>query len=347
MTKKIAFLFMTLSNPNFPDIWNKYFEKANPEQYSIYIHPKYPMDVTWHRECIIPNLKETAWGKITEAYISLLGEAYKNPDNIKFVTISESCVPIQSFQEFYKNATSDPRSWIKSMPISNYNKKARIDGFIETLNKKNKNKNILIPTHFIKHYSRFMLNRENAGELLSKKKELEFMYKMPIADEFILSIISPLKIKNVRDFSVTTDDWDYVDKLKLEIKNRIRLLYEEQEKAEQNGNKVNKTVNIQELKTMFNNIAKNPKTITNVTQNNDLQKIKSCQSFFYRKFAKTSNISKYWDEIIEYHTQRAANKQTNTNILNNNLNKNKTAKKIVKKTKKTKKIKKTKLNMNK
>jgi len=43
--KKIAFLFLTLSNPNFPDIWDKYF-KGNEDKYSIYIHPKNPNEVS-------------------------------------------------------------------------------------------------------------------------------------------------------------------------------------------------------------------------------------------------------------------------------------------------------------
>lgn len=53
------------------------------------------------------------------AYIELLREAYKNKENVKFVTISESDVPIQSFDQFYDDSMSDPRSWIKFMKIKN------------------------------------------------------------------------------------------------------------------------------------------------------------------------------------------------------------------------------------
>ena len=131
--KKIAFLFLTIENPNFPKLWNKYF-RTHKDKYTIYIHPKYPEKVTWKKKHIIKNLQETAWGYITKAYIELIREAYKDPNNYKFVTISESCVPIQSFDNFYENAISDSRSWIKKMNIIKYNYEERI----KSLKKANK-----------------------------------------------------------------------------------------------------------------------------------------------------------------------------------------------------------------
>lgn len=68
--KKIAFLFLTLDNPNFPKIWNEYF-KGNEDKYTIYIHPKYPEKVRWNKDRIIKNLQETSWGFITRSYIEL------------------------------------------------------------------------------------------------------------------------------------------------------------------------------------------------------------------------------------------------------------------------------------
>ena len=51
MTKKIAFLFLTLENPNFPKIWDKYF-RSHKDKYSIYIHPKYPELLTCKKKNI-------------------------------------------------------------------------------------------------------------------------------------------------------------------------------------------------------------------------------------------------------------------------------------------------------
>ena len=283
--KKIAFLFLTIDNPHFPKIWNSYF-RGKKDHYTLYLHPKYPDKTTWHKNNIIDNLVETGWGYIVKAYIELLREAYKNPENTKFVTISESDVPIQSFDTFYKECINDPRSWIKFMKIKHYNWKERI----------NKQPKKGRPRNFIKHYARFCLNRDHVKELLSKKnsEQLEFFYKMHVGDEFFLSTIAP--IYNVKNFPVTFDDWDYVQQLGAKIKEEKRKYYENQEKTGKNhSNKLKK------LQNEYNNLVKNPKTIIDVKE--DLEEIKKCTSYFYRKFSKESNIEKYWKTIIKEHNQ--------------------------------------------
>lgn len=280
---KIAFLFLTIDNPHFPKLWDSYF-RGNKEKYTLYIHPKNREKVTWKPKNIIKNLQETEWGFIVHAYIELFRAAYQDPENQKFVTISESDVPIQSFSKFYDDCMSDDRSWIKFKKIKNYNWKERI-------NKQPKKDR---PKHFIKHLARFCLNREHVKQLLERNKEqqLEFFYNMHVGDEFFLSVLYP--IHNVKNFAVTYDDWNYVNLELQKIKEKKKQLYELQEK---NGK--NYSQSLKELQNNYNQIAKNPKSITNVRD--DLQFIKQCPSYFYRKFTKKSNISDYWKEIIQSH----------------------------------------------
>ena len=280
---QIAFLFLILDNPNFPKIWDSYF-RGNKDKYNIYIHSKQKEKTLWKSKNIIEKIQETSWGHIVSAYIELFREAYKNPNNMKFLTISESDIPIKSFDTFYDDCISDKRSWIKFLKIKNYNWKERI----------NKQPNQNKPKHFIKHLARFCLNREHVGELLqkSKEKQLEFFYKMHVGDEFFLSVLYP--INNVRDFAVVYDDWDYIEHEKQKIKNEKRKCYEIQEKTGKDM-----SLELKTLQNKFNNIAKSPKTIVDVVD--DLEKIKKCKSYFYRKFSKDSNIEKYWKEIINSH----------------------------------------------
>ena len=280
---QIAFLFLILDNPNFPKIWDSYF-RGHKDKFNIYIHSKQTDKTLWKSKNIIEKIQETSWGHIVSAYIELFREAYKNPNNMKFLTISESDIPIKSFDTFYDDCISDKRSWIKFLKIKNYNWKERI----------NKQPNQNKPKHFIKHLARFCLNREHVGELLqkSKEKQLEFFYKMHVGDEFFLSVLYP--INNVRDFAVVYDDWDYIEHEKQKIKNEKRKCYEIQEKT---GKDMSQELKI--LQNKFNNIAKSPKTIVDVKD--DLEKIKKCKSYFYRKFSKDSNIEKYWKEIINSH----------------------------------------------
>ena len=281
--QQIAFLFLILDNPNFPKIWDSYF-RGNKDKYNIYIHSKHTEKTLWKYKNIIEKIQETSWGHIVSAYIELFREAYKNPNNMKFLTISESDIPIKSFDTFYDDCISDKRSWIKFLKIKNYNWKERIN------KQPNKNK----PKHFIKHLARFCLNRDHVGELLqkSKEKQLEFFYKMHVGDEFFLSVLYP--INNVRDFAVVYDDWDYIEHEKQKIKNEKRKCYEIQEKTGKDM-----SLELKTLQNKFNNIAKSPKTIVDVVD--DLEKIKKCKSYFYRKFSKDSNIEKYWKEIINSH----------------------------------------------
>ena len=280
---QIAFLFLILDNPNFPKIWDSYF-RGHKDKYNIYIHSKDTEKTLWKSKNIIEKIQETSWGHIVSAYIELFREAYKNPNNMKFLTISESDIPIKSFDTFYDDCISDKRSWIKFLKIKNYNWKERI----------NKQPNQNKPKHFIKHLARFCLNREHVGELLqkSKEKQLEFFYKMHVGDEFFLSVLYP--INNVRDFAVVYDDWDYIEHEKQKIKNEKRKCYEIQEKMGKDMSQ-----ELKSLQNKFNNIAKSPKTIVDVED--DLEKIKKCKSYFYRKFSKDSNIEKYWKEIINSH----------------------------------------------
>lgn len=281
MTKKIAFLFLTLDNPNFPKIWDNYF-KNNDNRINIYIHPKYPEKVTWHTECIIKDLKPTAWGFIVDAYKSLFKEALKNKDNIKFITISESCVPIKPFDTLYNDLIqNENESFIKLSEISKYDLEARIN---DEIKKKIRTKNL------IKHYARMCLSRHHIKKILINKDKLNLFIKMHVGDEFFLSSIMP--IHNFKDKAITFDDWDYVKKQYTNIKNEIRKLYIEQEEK-----KIDNTEKISKLKEQFNDIAKNPKKIFTVSKE-DLDNMKKTDSYFYRKFDKESDIEKYIYKFI-------------------------------------------------
>lgn len=268
--KKIAFLFLTLDNPNYPNIWNEYF-KNHHHLINIYIHPKFPNNLSWNTHNMIINLKDTAWGFIVNAYISLFEEAYQNKTNVKFVTISESCLPIKPFMNFYNDALTDiNESWIKLMKISKYDYISRLTQQIKKKYKKN----------CIKHYARMCLSRKHVKLLLNNKYDVnKYFGSMHVGDEFFLSSIYPLN--NIRNFAVTHDDWEYVEKLKKNIKNEI---WKEKDKKMPDTNKIN------ELQEKYNFIAKNPKTIYSI-DSEDLNNIMSTKSYFYRKFDKNiSNI---------------------------------------------------------
>jgi hypothetical protein len=280
MENKIAFLFLTLENPNFSDIWDNFFN-GNEQYFNIYIHPKYPNKVTWHSDRIINKLKTTEWGFIVDAYLSLFKAAYKDKDNIKFITISESCLPVKPFKTMYEAMMQDSKtSYIRFNKISNYDYNARLPLSIQEQFKKN----------LIKHYARMCLSRYHVKKLLKSDHVKEFI-SINVGDEFFLSSIMPLD--HIQDFAIVHDDWEYVIKITDNINKKIRKLYEEQER----NKKINNTEKILLLKDEYNDLRKNPKKII-IVSDEDLDNIKNTKSFFYRKFDKNSDIRKYIYDFI-------------------------------------------------
>lgn len=284
MSKKIAFLFLVIDNPHFPKVWDKYFEN-HEHQISVYIHPKFPDEHTWKPDRIIENLQPTGWGFIVGAYMELFKVAIQDPLNVKFVTISESCVPIKPFDEFYDFVITNNtnKSLIRMMKISNYDYAERLSDEI----KKKYNRRL------IKHYARMCLSIGHVKQLIGKSADVEEFAKMHVGDEFFLSSISPIDKSTYIDFAVCHDDWVYIDRLKKSIKNEIRVLYEEQEA----NTSIDNSEKILELKARFSDIAKNPKKIVKLDKE-DLHNMTHTQSFFYRKFDLKSNVEKYVYKMI-------------------------------------------------
>lgn len=282
---KIAFLFLTLDNVNWPSIWNKYFE-GYEKYYNVYVHPKNPDKVTipWMKENIIKNLVPTEWGIIVNAYINLLEEAIKDPDNTKFVTISESCIPFQNFSKFYNFLKNDDSktSYIKSLTIKKYDWEERI----KTQKDYKKIKN------WRKHLARFCLSRYHVELLLQKKEQLKFFYKMKISDEFFLSILPNSLF--IKDFEITFDNWHFIQKKISIINKKMEKLYYdlESESDLKAKNKISKKIS--DHKEKKNNISANPKSYIKVHKT-DFKDVIESKSFFWRKFPKNSNVDKYFN----------------------------------------------------
>lgn len=284
--KKIAFLFLTLDNVNFPTIWENYF-KDNEGKYTIYCHPKYPQKVTvsWLKSNIITDLVETGWGYIVHAYHNLLKAAYEDKSNYKFITISESCLPLVEFSVLYNTLMKNElESYIKFIPISNYDKSARIQvnpGYEKF--------------QFIKHYARFCLSRHHTKILLSKKDDFAFFYKMHIGDEFFLTILyqNNKNDPNIKDFAVTYDNWEYVTQKRFYFNGLINRLYKKYDNATDETTKKKIKDKIDDLKVERDDFSRNPKSYTKVTKN-DIIAAKHLDNFFWRKFPKDSNIEQYY-----------------------------------------------------
>lgn len=122
LTPRIAFLFMTIGDLYFTDLWIKYFHN-NRDKINIYLHPKYHNSVKnpYFKSKIINDIQSTRWGHLVNAEISLLETALKNKDNTYFILCSDSCLPIKPFIEFYTFLLKNiPKSYVDFVSDNSY-----------------------------------------------------------------------------------------------------------------------------------------------------------------------------------------------------------------------------------
>ncbi|XP_038700893.1 glycosyltransferase BC10-like [Tripterygium wilfordii] len=101
---KIAFMFLSTGSLHFEKLWDKFFH-GHEERFSVYVHASKEKPVHVSRYFINRDIRseQVIWGKITmiDAERRLLANALKDPDNQHFVLLSDSCVPLRSFDYVY------------------------------------------------------------------------------------------------------------------------------------------------------------------------------------------------------------------------------------------------------
>lgn len=105
MEGSVALMFLTIGDVNNPDIWEGWLREANPASYDIYVHAKRKEDVQ-HRFFRNRHVETvpTKWGTVSlvKAHVNLLRAAIKNKRNKWFVLLSDSCLPMVSFETLQK-----------------------------------------------------------------------------------------------------------------------------------------------------------------------------------------------------------------------------------------------------
>lgn len=267
---KIAFLFLTIDNLNFENLWKKYFQD-NMSMINIYMHPKIPNNVSYLKNSIIKNLKKTVWGKLVNAEISLLETALlDDKDNYYFILLSESCLPIKNFKKLYN--------------FLQQNKSYSFINFVKN--------NKYIDKFKYKHSQWFCLNRHHVKKLLSDKKNIQKIYSnLYTGDEYIFNNILP--DDKIKDMAITFVNWDNLSKGE-EIHSKIKKLWTEYDNT--NDEKIIET--IKQLKIERDLYSKHPKEYNKLTKK-EIEEIKNSKSFFYRKFNKNSTIVNIFNELME------------------------------------------------
>lgn len=116
---KLAFCFMIYDDINLKSLWEKFFQNIDPNKYNIYIHYKEDIDLgLFFNKYKLKRCVPTKWGDISlvRAQNLLYKEALKDTLNYKFINLSQSCIPIKSFDFIYKELIKDDNSYINMCP---------------------------------------------------------------------------------------------------------------------------------------------------------------------------------------------------------------------------------------
>lgn len=107
VTPKIAFMFLTPGPLPLVGFWEEFF-RGHEGKFSIYVHASKlsTLKTAWKSPLFADHdirSQKVDWGKISmvDAERRLLTNALQDPDNQHFVLLSESCIPVRSFDFVY------------------------------------------------------------------------------------------------------------------------------------------------------------------------------------------------------------------------------------------------------
>jgi hypothetical protein len=195
---KIAFCFLTYDIIVRYDLWNKFFENIDQEKYSIFIHPKNigkssNSKYSFQYNIVKNRVNTTSKDNISIVYatLQLLKEAYYSDQKIThFIFLSQSCIPLYSFNTIYEVVTKFPNSVLSYI---DKNRKERYFQLSPQL------KQIIKYNNFVKQQPNMILTREDLMFLLVNNYTNHFV-NMTCPDEhyFINVLLHILKRKIIK-----------------------------------------------------------------------------------------------------------------------------------------------------
>eukprot|EP00249_Psilotum_nudum_P018524 c26849_g1_i4 orf=471-1547(-) len=123
LNRRIAFLFLARNRMPLDIVWERFFQSAVEVNFSVYIHSRpgfvYSKKTTkcsffYNRQLGNSILVDWGGASMIEAEHLLLAEALRNPENERFVLLSDSCIPLYNFTYTYEYIMSSPKSFVDS-----------------------------------------------------------------------------------------------------------------------------------------------------------------------------------------------------------------------------------------
>lgn len=207
LNNKLCFLFMIYDRLNKKEIWDSFFSSADNTKYSIYIHSKSDI-IESQRETLNKYLMKekysTEWGtwSLVEVQNRLLEKGLEDPENSKFLFVSDSHIPLHDFDTVYGCIMNNDFSFIDIMGRLTQN----------NLNVMNDVFNVG-KSNMFKMSQWTCLNRTHAEQLLLHENDTKLQSSfssIPDENAYICTLTGlyfPKKIENLCNKNLTFVDW--------------------------------------------------------------------------------------------------------------------------------------------
>ena len=191
---KLAFCFLTYDIIVRYDIWNIFFQNIDIDKYVVFIHPKRIIDFnkyTFKYNIVKNRINTTSKDNINivKATLKLLEETFNYDNEIShFIFLSQSCIPIYSFNILYNIITKFPSSVISHIDNNKKDRYYHLSNSIMKYIKYNK---------FVKQQPNMILVRDDVNYLINNDLKAHF-YKMNCPDEhYFINILINIINKNI------------------------------------------------------------------------------------------------------------------------------------------------------
>lgn len=184
--RKIAFCFLIYDIINQEEVWNIFFKDVEPNKYSIYIHYKINTPLKYFEKYKLKNCIETKYADISlvKAQNLMLEQGIKENDNEHFIILSNSCIPLKSFDHIYNSLN----------PSFSYFTEILLFPRCFKINFKRKD--------LKKSHQWCILNKKHATEILAPSLDIDLFEPIYAADEHYY--ITNIYKKNLQNEIITT-----------------------------------------------------------------------------------------------------------------------------------------------